>query len=603
MSTTTSQTTLKGGSFLVEETAPQDIFIPEEFNEEQQMIAETVRDFCMQEIHSLGIEKVVALDASKDLPFIIELLEKAGEMGLCGLSIEEEYGGMDTDFNTGLLAGEAISIGFSFATTLGAQISIGSLPIVYYGTDQQKERYLPGIASGEIKSCYCLTEPSAGSDANSGKAKAVLNEAKTHYRLNGQKMWITNGGFADLFIVFAKIEDDEDLSAFIVEKAFGGITLGKEEKKLGIKASSTVQVFFNDCMVPVENLLSDRGAGFKIALNILNTGRAKLAAGAVGGCKFAISASTEYANERKQFKKSISEFGAIKYKIGEMTIRTFAVESALYRTGYNIDRKYDEFIAQGLSPSDAKLKAVREFAVEASILKVVGSEALDYAVDEAIQIHGGMGYSADTGIEMGYRDARITRIYEGTNEINRMLAVGELLKRAFRTKEVDLRKGIKSLPWYFIKQLNPFKSFSNFAEEERLIKHIKQIFILISSASGRRMGMKMVDEQEIIINLADILSEAYITESLLLRIQKLHEKGEDSKRLEVLTQLLQAYLYEALHRVRKSAEDAIYSYATGFERGFLLYLLGMLTPRYKINPKEARRAVANYVIDKGSYCF
>lgn len=595
---------LKGGAFITGETDYRDIFLPEEWTEEQLMVRDMVKDFCLKEIHGLGIDKAAALDASKDLPFIVELLEKSAELGLCGLSIDKEYGGLDLDFNTGLLFGEAIALGFSFATTIGAQTSIGSLPIVFYGTPEQKQKYLPGIATAHLKASYCLTEPGAGSDANSGRTKATLLPDGKGYLLNGQKMWITNGGFADVFIVFAKIEDDKDLSAFIVEKAFGGIQLGKEEKKLGIKGSSTVQVFFNNCPVPAENLLAKRGDGFKIALNILNTGRIKLSAGAIGGSKFAISRAVEYANQREQFGKPISSFGAMQYKIGEMVTRTFATESAIYRTGSNIDRKQEEFVKQGMEKSQAKLQAVREFAVECAILKVVGSDVLDYVVDEALQMHGGMGYAVETGIEMGYRDARITRIYEGTNEINRLLSVAELTRRALKTKEVDLIGAGKKLPGLFFKQLLPFKSTGGFAEERRIVQNIKAAFLLISGAAGNKLREKMVDEQEIVMNLADILAEGYIAESVLLRVMKLSEKkGHPAEELNVQRQLLQLYLYESLDKVRKAGRDAIAAYATGIEKSVMNTLLKLLTPAYNVNSKELRRAVAGYAVKKNAYPF
>jgi len=595
---------LKGGEFMVRETDYKTIFVPEEWGEEQLMIRDMVKDFCLKEIHGLGIEKAASLDASKDMALIVGLLEKSAEQGLCGLSIDAEYGGMDMDFNTGLLFGEAISLGFSFATTIGAQTSIGSLPIVFYGTKEQKQKYLPGIASAQLKACYCLTEPTAGSDANSCKSKATLSADGKHFLLNGQKMWITNGGFADIFIVFAKIEDDENLSALIVEKSFGGIELGKEEKKLGIKGSSTVQVFFNDCKVPVENLLSERGAGFKIALNILNTGRIKLAAGSIGGCKFAIGKAVVYANERYQFKKPISDFGAMKYKIGEMIMRAFATESAIYRTGNNIDRKQKEFQEQGIEKSEAKLKAVREYAVECAILKVYGSEVLDYTVDEALQIHGGMGYAVETGVEMGYRDARITRIYEGTNEINRMLSVGELMKRSFQTKEINLMKGGKKLPGFLLTQMLPLKSKAGFDEERRIVQSLKLAFLLISGAAGNKLKLKLVDEQEIIINFADMLAEAYVAESLLLRVQKLSaNKDFDKEKLEVMRKLLRVFLYDALAKVRNTGQEAIASYATGFEKSLVLCLLKILTPKFDVNPKDLRRAVADYAIKKNGYPF
>ncbi len=595
---------LKGGSFLVSETDPMSVFISQEWNEEQQMILQMVKDFCMQEIQEPMLKSGKELDAATDQDKIVALLEKAADLGLCGIGIEEEYGGIDLDFNTGLLFSEAIALGFSFATTIGAQTSIGSLPIVYYGTEEQKARYLPGIASAKLKAAYCLTEPSAGSDANSGKASAVLNEAGTHYMLNGQKMWITNGGFADLFIVFAKIDNDKKLSAFIVEKEFGGITLGVEERKLGIKGSSTVQVFFDNCPVPVDNLLSHRGDGFKIALNILNTGRIKLGASTNGGCKFGLTKGIQYAIERKQFDKPIAEFGAMKYKIGEMASRTYCIDAGIYRTGHLIDQKTRELQDGGMKASKAKLEAVREFAIECSILKIKGSENADYCIDEVLQIHGGMGYAVETGIEMGYRDARITRIYEGTNEINRLLSVAELTKRALKTKEIDLMTAGKKIPTSVLKNLSPFQKKKDLLLEKRLVNGIKQAFLLISGSAGKKLREKLVDEQEIVMNMADILAEAFICESAILKVEKLRKlKLEDKKRRKIQKKMVQLYLYEALDRARKAGKDAIASYASGLEKTGLNRLLNNLLPEYDINPKRHRRAIADYVIEKKGFDF
>ncbi len=598
-----TDSSLKGGSFIVTREDTKSIFIPEEFSEEQNMIAEMVRDFNEQEIHSMGNERIASLDASKDMDVIKDIFAKAADLGLCGVSIEEEYGGMGLDFNTGLIFSENIATSFSFATTIGAQTSIGSLPIAYYGTEEQKQKYLPGIASGELVAAYALTEPGAGSDANSGKTNAVLNKAGTHYIINGQKMWITNGGFADVFIVFAKVDDDKNLSAFIVEKAFGGIELGAEERKLGIKASSTVQVFFNNCEVPTENMLAGRGDGFKIALNILNSGRIKLAAGSVGGVKFACSQSVEYANQREQFNTPISSFGAIQHKIGQMATLSFAVESALYRTGRNIDQKFDELITEGQSYNDAKINSLREYAIECAILKVIGSEALAYATDEGIQIYGGMGYSMESGMEMGYRDARITRIYEGTNEINRMLSVGELMKRAYQTKEINLMGATKEVPLQMIAAINPFNAKGFLAKETEIVENLKKLFLLVSAAAGRKLKLKLVDEQEIILNLADILGQAYVAESALLRVKKLHEQGEDKEALEVKKAAVQLFIYEALAIARKSAEDAIASYTKGAEKFVTQRLADTLTMAYDVNPKDLRRQVAQAAINKGAYPF
>ena len=412
------------------------------------MLKKMTHDFLESELHHLPKEP----EASKDLDFIVRLLEKSAELGLCGLSIAEEYGGLDLDFNTGLLFTEAVAPGFLLQLQLEHKPLLA--PFQLFTTEQtSKEKYLPKIATAEIKTAYALTEPSAGSDANSGRTKATFNKEKNCYLINGQKMWISNAGFADLFIVFAKIEDDDKLSAFIVEKNFGGITLGEEEKKLGIKGSSTRQVFFEDCPVPAENLLGNRNEGFKIALNILNSGRIKLSAAALGGAKFGMRKAVSYANERKQFGKSIGEFTAMQFKIGEMARKIFTAESAIYRTGRNIDLKEIELKESGVPSNEVKLKALRDYTVECSLMKVYGSEVLDYCVDESLQIHGGMGYSVETKIEMGYRDARITRIYEGTNEINRILSFGELMKKGFHTKEIDVKSVNKKIPIEIFKKI------------------------------------------------------------------------------------------------------------------------------------------------------
>lgn len=582
----------KGGSFLIEETDPNSIFIAEEWNEEQVMLKEMVHDFLTTELHHLPSEP----DASKDLQFISGLLEKSAELGLCGLGIKKEYGGLDLDFNTGLLFSEAVAPGFSFATTIGAQTSIGSLPIVYYGTKEQKEKYLPKIATAEYKASYALTEPESGSDANSGKTKATFTE-KGDYLINGQKMWITNGGFADIFIVFAKIEDDDNLSAFIVEKTFGGITLGEEEKKLGIKGSSTVQVFFNDCPVPKENLLGDRQGGFKIALNILNSGRIKLAASTNGGSKYALSKGIQYAIERKQFDKSIAEFTAMQFKIGEMARLIFSSESALYRTGKNIDLKEQELIKNGSPENETKINALREYAIECAILKVYCSETLDYCVDETLQIYGGMGYSVEAGVEMGYRDARITRIYEGTNEINRMLTFAELMKRAFKSKELDLVKAGKKIPLKLIKSLLPFQNPTIC----KRIEMFKDLFLILSGHTGKLLGLKLAEEQEIVMDLADILSEIFIIESVYLRVQKLTNQKSSSKELSIKKDILDLQLYMCTNTIREKSMTIIDSLASNKNKRFLKLFSKRLTQSLDINPTFKRRKIAKYFIEKGEY--
>ena len=582
---------MKGGSFIYEKTSIKDVFVPEDFNEEQLMIKDMIIDFVQQEVEP-NLEK---LDSMTDKTLMPSVLKKSGELGMMGVNISEELGGMDLDMVTTLIFGETTAHGHAFATAIGAHTSIGSLPIVYYGTDEQKSKYLPGLASGELMASYCLTEPDAGSDANSGKTKALLNEAGTHYVINGQKMWITNGGFADIFIVFAKIDDDKNLSAFIVEKAFGGITLGEEEKKMGIKGSSTIQVFFNDCEVPKENLLGAREGGFKIALNILNSGRIKIGASAVGGSKVAIGKSVRYANERKQFKTSISNFGAIQHKLADMAVKAFATESATYRIGNLIDEKYKALKADGASQNEAKVNAIREYAIECSIAKVYGSDVLCYVTDEAIQIHGGMGYAMETGVERGYRDARITKIYEGTNEVNRLLIVGELMKRAFQTKEIAVLPAMKKAP---LKAAASVVSCASKSIEKR-IENLKQLFLLLTGSAGNKLKKDLIDQQEMVMNLSDILTEIFVLESTLLRAEKAKENKND--KAEIFAKITEVQAYDAFESVRKSAREVINAYTTGLENKMMKKFLNNLVPDYNINAKENRREIAKHLIAENDY--
>jgi alkylation response protein AidB-like acyl-CoA dehydrogenase len=593
--------TIRGAEFLIKEANAAGIFIPEEWSEEQKMIAATAEEFIIQEIHP----KLDELDSMKNPALMPGIVEKAGELGLLASSVPEEYGGFGLSFNTSMLLAEKSGMGFSFGTTFGAHTGIGTLPILYYGNEDQKKKYLPGLASGKLKTCYCLTEPEAGSDANSGKTKAVLSDDKKNYLITGQKMWITNGGFADIFIVFAKIDDDKNLSAFIVEKAFGGITIGQEEKKLGIKGSSTVQIIFNNCKVPVENLLSKREDGFKIALNILNIGRIKLAAAVVGGAKMGITKAVAYSKERKQFGKSISEFGAIQFKLAQMAILTYACETATYRAGQCIDDEFARLKKSGMAEAEAKLKSVEEYTIECALLKVFGSEMLDYVADEALQIHGGMGYSAELTLEKGYRDSRISRIYEGTNEINRLLSVGMLLRRILKGEsQIKLKAEVGKVPFAVLSNMVLPDPTGFLAYEKQSIANLKQLFLLLTATAAQKLKKHLIDEQEIVMNLADILMEVYVAESVLLRVEKLHKvKGLPIEKIKTQCSIAKVLMYEAMQKISKSGLDAINSFSSGMQSNLLLFALRKLTKTKHINAKRLRREIAGQMIAEGKYCF
>ena len=597
MSTQTNS--IQGGEFLVRETPAQDIFIPEEFSEEQKMMAQACQDFIDTEINP-NVEKI---DSMKHPELVPQLFKKAGDLGLLGIAVPEVYGGLGMSFNTSMLIADIIGASGSFSTTYGAHTGIGTLPILYYGTEAQKQTYLPKLATGEWAACYCLTEPDAGSDANSGKTKAVLSADGSHYLITGQKMWISNAGFADLFIVFAKIADDKNLTAFIVEKTFGGITMNEEEKKLGIKGSSTRQVFFNDCPVPVANMLSDRGNGFKIAVNILNIGRVKLGAGVLGGARTVTSQCITYSTDRKQFGVSINTFGAIKAKLAEMATRIYATESLCYRAGQDIEDRMGALAAQGLSDSESKLKAMEQFAIECAIAKVHGSEVLDYIVDQGVQIYGGMGYSADAPMERAYRDSRISRIYEGTNEINRMLMVGMVLKRALKG-EINLFEPAMAVASELV-SVPSFESIDTselFAMEKDLVYKLKKVFLMVGGKAAMSLQDRIEDEQEIMMNLADVMIEIYAAESVLLRTEKLVSlRGEAACGAQIA--MTKIYLYEAIDKVEAVAKEAIVSFAKGDEQKVLLMGLKRFTKPDFINPKELRRQVADVMIAEGKYPF
>ncbi len=590
-------TSTKGGEFLIKETEAKDIFIPEEWNEEQQMIAQTCHDFLAQNVWN-NLDRI-DLQEEGLMP---SLLNKAGELGLLGISVPEEYGGFGKDFTTSMLATEIMGAGHSFAVAISAHTGIGTLPILYYGNAEQKKKYIPKLASGEWKACYCLTEPSSGSDANSGKTKAVLSPDGKHYILNGQKMWITNGGFADIFTVFAKIDDDANLSAFIVEKTFGGIALNPEEHKMGIKGSSTRQVFFNDCKVPVENLLSERQNGFKIAVNILNLGRIKLAGAAIGGSKVTVTKAVEYANERNQFGRPISKYGAIRYKLAEQATRIYASESAIYRASENIEDATKALIAGGMDEAKAKLKGVEQFAVEAAILKVHGSEVLDYVVDEGVQIYGGMGYSAEAPMDRAYRDARINRIFEGTNEINRMLIVDMMLKRAMKG-ELDLMTPAQKVA----AELMSIPSMdvpddTLFAKEKHYIINFKKAVLMVAGAAVQKLMQSLAKEQEVLMSIADMMIEIYVSESVLLRAEKLVSiRGEEACKEQIA--MMRVYLNDASDNIYKSGKESVNYFAAGDEQRMMITGLKRFTKVDSFNSVEARRTVSAKLIAENKYCF
>lgn len=588
---------IKGGEFLIRKTKPEEIFIPEEWNEEQRMIGQMCDDFIDQEV----VPHLERIDKMED-GLMLSLLNKAGELGMLGMSVPEEYGGMGVDFKTSLFATEHLGKGYSFSVAYGAHTGIGTLPLLYYGTEEQKAKYIPKLATGEWKAAYCLTEPGSGSDANSGKTKAVLSEDGKHYVLNGQKMWITNGGFANFMTVFAKIENDTNLSAFLVEAHWEGISLNPEEKKMGIKGSSTRQVFFNNVKVPVENLLSERENGFKIALNILNIGRIKLAAGVLGGSKVAISDSINYANEREQFGRPISKYGAIRYKIAEQAIRTFVLESATYRAGQNIEDAIEGLIEGGMPKGKATLKGIEQFAAECAMLKVAGSECLDYVVDEAVQVYGGMGYSAESPVERAYRDARINRIFEGTNEINRMLTVDMILRRAMKG-ELDLMGPAMKIAGELmsIPELNDAPQ-GILGNENKYLENFKKTILMIAGSAVQKLMQTLSKEQEILMNIADIAIWIYQAESVLLRVEKMISiKGEAA--CEAHIAIVKTYFYDTADRIEKAGKDALNSFAEGDELRMMLMGLKRFTKTEVFNPKTARQLIASKIIESNKYCF
>lgn len=593
---TTEQTKkiLKGGEWLIAESSPFDTFIPEQYNEEQQMVKDMCASFLDTEVLPI-IDRIDKLEPG----LMPSLVVKAGELGLLGTSIPETYGGLGKDFITSTLVNEGLGGGFSFSVAIAAHTGIGTLPILYFGNDAQKEKYIPKLATGEWKGAYGLTEPNSGSDALGAKTVARLSEDGKYYILNGQKCWITNGGFADVYTVFAKVDGDK-FTAFIVERGFEGFTQGPEEHKMGIKGSSTVQLYFQDCKVPVENVLGQIGKGHVIAFNILNIGRLKLCAAALGGAKRAATTSIQYAITREQFKTSIANFGAIKHKIADMAIQMWVAESALYRTAHWIDEMEKKLVQEGKPFAEALLGAAEEYAIECAMLKVFGSEVLDFVVDEGVQIHGGNGFSDEYVISKAYRDSRINRIYEGTNEINRLLTVDMVLKRAMKGKldlmgpAMNVSKELMSIPDFGESDDQPF------AREKKLILNFKKAILLTAGAAVQKLMMKIETEQEILMNIADMAIETFNAESALLRAIRLaDQKGEDGAAYEL--DITRTYLYDAADRIAKFGKDAINAFAEGDEHRMMLLGLKRFTKAEPFNSKEARRRIADQLIRIGKY--
>lgn len=582
---------LKGGEWLIRETEPADTFTPEDFSEEQRMI----RDMCEQFLSAEVLPNLDRID-NMEPGLMKSLLLKAGEQGLLAASFPEEYGGLGKDFITSTIINEYLGAGHSFAVAIAAHTGIGTLPILYFGTPEQKQRYIPKLATGEWVGAYGLTEPNSGSDALSAKTTARLSDDGKHYILNGQKVWITNGGFADVYTVFAKVDGDK-FTGFIVERGFEGFSQGPEENKMGIKGSSTVQLYFQDCKVPVENVLGEIGKGHKIAFNILNIGRLKLCAATTGGAKKTITSSIEYAITREQFKQPIANFGAIKHKLAEMAIRNFAAESALYRTAKLIDDKEKELTESGVPFNEALLGAAEEYAIECAILKVNGSEVADFCVDEGVQIHGGNGFSAEYNISRAYRDSRINRIYEGTNEINRLLTVDMTLKRAMQGRlnimgpAMKVSQELMSIPDFGDEDTTPF------AAEIKLVKDFKKTILLTAGAAAQKLMMQLEHEQEILMAIADMAIDTYLAESLLLRVIKL----QNHENASIYKDILQCFLYDAADRIHKNGKDAINAFAEGDEQRMILMGLRRFTKAAPFNSKAARRRIADKLINDKKY--
>jgi len=592
-STTITPTPLKGGAFLIRETNAAEVFTPEDFSEEQRMIQEMCLNFLETEVTPL-LDRIDKLEPG----LMVSLLDKAGEQGLLGAAFPEKYGGLEKDFVTATVINEGLGGGHSFAVAMAAHTGIGSLPILFFGTEAQKDKYLPRLATGELKASYALSEPNAGSDALSARTRAVLAEDGNHYILDGQKCWITNSGFADLFTIFAKI-NGEQFTAFLVEKDTPGMTLGAEEHKMGIKGSSTRQVFFENCRIPAENLLGEAGKGHKIAFNILNIGRLKLCAAALGAAKQAATASVRYATAREQFGKPIASFGAIQHKLAEQAVRIFSTESALYRTARLIDDWEKNMLEEGKPYQEAAMGSAEEYAVECAILKVAGSEALDYVVDEGVQIHGGNGFIDEYNISRAYRDSRINRIFEGTNEINRLLTVDMLIKRALKGR-IDLMTSAAEVQQELMSIPESGEAGDAFAQERKIVSNLKKAILMTAGAAVQQLGEKLQTEQEIVMNLADMLITVFIVESTLLRVLK-HAKNAGESDLGV--DMLRICLADGADRINKYGKDALSGFGEGDTLRMTLMGLRRFTKTEPFNTKEARRRIAAKLIAENKYCF
>lgn len=593
---TETKQVLKGGEWLIRDSQPADTFIPENFSEEQRMIRDMCDQFLDTEIYPI-LDRIDSLEPG----LMKSLVTKAGEQGMLSVSFPEEYGGLGKDFVTSTIVNEYMGAGHSFSVAIAAHTGIGTLPILYFGTDEQKQKYIPKLITGEWAGAYGLTEPNSGSDALGAKTTAKLSEDGKYYLLNGQKCWITNGGFAQIYTVFAKVDGDK-FTGFIVERGTEGFTQGPEEHKMGIKGSSTVQLYFQDAKVPVENVLGEIGKGHRIAFNILNIGRLKLCAAATGGARRALSETVNYARTREQFKQPISNFGAIKAKLAEMAIRIFVAESALYRTAAWIDEKEQELLSSGQPFNEALLGAAEEYAIECAMLKVYGSEILDFVVDEGVQIHGGNGFSAEYNISRAYRDSRINRIYEGTNEINRLLTLDMTLKRAMGGRldlmgpAMNVQKELMSIPDFGSGDEAPF------AAELKLVANLKKAILMTAGAAVQKLMMKIESEQEVLMNLADMAIETFNAESVLLRVMKMTEANGDAA-MALYQDMMRTYLYDAADRVNKSGKDAINAFASGDEQRMILMGLKRFTKAEPFNAKDARRRIADKMIEAGKYCF